>query len=128
MTVFKQSASRIGNRNFALLAVFLLLLSVAVPPSLSAAQTAQTQRVVQGKVFGPGDEPRPGAIVYLKDLKTLAVKSFISTQDGSYRFGQLAGSADYEVWAELGGRKSATRAVSSFDQKKQFTINLKLDK
>jgi hypothetical protein len=109
-------------------AVFALALPVISAALLPCATYAQQQRVVQGKVFGPNDEPRPGAVVYLKDMKTLGMKSFISTPDGSYHFGQLADAADYEVWAELDGKKSPTRGVSSFDQKKQYIINLKLGK
>src|SRR5580658_5968287 len=71
--------------------------AVWIGPSLVAQQT---QRVVQGKITDKSDAPLKGATVYLKDDHTLAVKSYIASDDGSYRFGQLAQSADYEVWAE----------------------------
>lgn len=125
MMSWKQLGQRSAVGVFAGLAVALLLVGAALLP---CASHAQQQRVVQGKVLGPSDEGKSGAVVYLKDMKTLGVKSSISTQDGSYRFGQLADAADYEVWAELDGKKSPTRGVSSFDQKKQYTINLKLSK
>lgn len=121
----KQSGSRSACKGVALVAIVWMAIGMMCLPSLSSAQQ---QRVIQGKVFGASDEPVSGAVVYLKDVKTLGVKSFISTQDGTYRFGQLADAADYEVWAEQGGKKSPSRAVSSFDQKKQYTINLKLGK
>ena len=119
----KQSGSR--SSGVAVIAVVLMAIGMTFLPSFSSAQQ---QRIIQGKVFDSNDGPLPGAVVYLKDVKTLGVKSFISTQDGSYRFGQLAEAADYEVWAEQGGRKSPNRAVSSFDQKKMYTINLKVGK
>jgi hypothetical protein len=119
-------AFRVAALRVVLAAPVVVLLSSVLLPCASYAQ--QQQRVVQGKVLGPNEEPKAGAVVYIKDLKTLSIKSFISTQDGGYHFGQLADSADYEVWAELDGKKSPTRGVSSFDQKKIYTINLKLAK
>jgi hypothetical protein len=85
------------------------------------------QRVVQGKVIDKSDGPLKGAVVYLKDTHTLSVKSGIAEDDGSYRFGQLAQNTDYEVWAEIGGKKSNIKAISSFDSKNIFYINLKID-
>ncbi|HVJ08875.1 MAG TPA: carboxypeptidase-like regulatory domain-containing protein [Acidisarcina sp.] len=121
----KRSGSRSAYRTLAYIAVVLVGLGIALLPSFSSAEQ---QRVIQGKVFGASEEPVSGAVVYLKDVKTLGVKSFISTSDGSYRFGQLSLAVDYEIWAEQGGKKSPTRTVSSFDQKTLYTINLKLSK
>ena len=96
--------------------------------ALSAEQRGPAQRVVQGKVVDADNKPIKGAVVYLKDTRTLSVKSFFSDDDGNYRFGQLSQTTDYEVWAENNGKKSAVKTVSSFDSKSQFTINLKIEK
>jgi hypothetical protein len=90
-------------------------------------QRGPVQRVVQGKVTDHSDAPLKGAVVYLKDGHTLAVKSFIADDQGGYRFGQLAQNTDYELWAESNGKKSSVKTISSFDTKNQFFINLKID-
>jgi hypothetical protein len=92
-----------------------------------AQQRGPVARTVEGKVIDKVEAPLKGAVVYLKDDHTLGVKSFIVDNDGHYRFGQLAQSTDYELWAELDGKKSNTRAISSFDNKNSFVINLKID-
>lgn len=94
---------------------------------LVAQDRGPVQRVVQGKVLSTSDAPVPNAVVYLKDMKSLAVKSFITGPDGVYRFGQLTPGVDYAVYAELNGKKSSVKTVSAFDAKNQFIINLHLD-
>jgi hypothetical protein len=91
------------------------------------AQRGPIDRTVEGKVTDKAETGLKGAVVYLKNDHTLAVKSFIVDDAGHYRFGQLAGSTDYELWAEVDGKKSGTRAISSFDNKNAFVINLKID-
>jgi hypothetical protein len=93
-----------------------------------AQQRGPEQRVVQGKVVDAGNAPIKGAIVYLKDSRNLAVKSYFSDTAGEYRFGQLSQNSDYSIWAENNGKKSAVKTISSFDNKNQFYINLKIDK
>jgi hypothetical protein len=90
-------------------------------------QRGPVQRVVQGKVMDKNEAAIKGAVVYLKDEHSQGVKSFISDDQGGFRFGQLAQNTDYEIWAESNGRKSAVKTISSFDTKNQFVINLKID-
>ncbi len=92
-----------------------------------AQQRGPVQRVLSGKVTDKGNAALPGAVVFLKDDHTLAVKSFISDDNGGYRFGQLSLNTDYEVWAEASGKKSAVKSISSFDSKPDIVINLKID-
>ncbi len=99
---------------------------VAVPGTqLQAQQTAQ--RVVQGKVVDKAEAGIKGATVYLKDGHTLAVRSYVASDDGAYRFGQLAQNADYQLWAEANGKKSAVKNISSFDTRNEFNITLKIE-
>jgi Carboxypeptidase regulatory-like domain len=93
-----------------------------------AQDRGPAQRVVQGKVVDGANAPIKGAVVYLKDSRSLSVKSYFSDDQGGYRFGQLSQTSDYEVWAENNGKKSSVKNISSFDNKSQFYINLKIDK
>jgi hypothetical protein len=104
----------------------LTLVAAGVP--VFAQDRAPAQRVVQGKVVDKADAVVNGAVVYLKDDHSLAVKSYITDVQGTYRFGQLAQNTDYELWAESNGKKSSVKTISSFDSKDQFYINLKIDK
>ena len=97
------------------------------PVDVFAEQKGPAQRVVQGKVVDKSDAPLNGAIVYLKDTHSLAVKSNITDATGAYRFGQLAQNVDYELWAVSSEKKSPTKTISSFDNKNEFFINLKID-
>jgi hypothetical protein len=102
--------------------------SVVTPvASLFAQQRGPVQRVVQGRVMDKSDALLQGAVVYLKDGHSLAVKSFISNEQGTYRFGQLAQNTDYEIWAERDGKKSPVKTISSFDSKNQIYIDLRID-
>jgi hypothetical protein len=95
-------------------------------PTVSVAQQPAA-RVVQGKVELGNGSPVKGAIVYLKNAKTLEVRTYISTDDGSFRFGQLNPDASYAVWAEYQGHKSKEKGVSSFDNKKVVDLTLKVE-
>ena len=55
------------------------------------------------------DKPIANAVVYLKNAKTLAIKTYISQSDGTYRFPELSLNVDYEVSAQKDGKKSNTR-------------------
>lgn len=94
-------------------------------PQIAEAQNFG-QRTIQGKIIGDGDAPVAGATVFLKNLKTRTVKSFTSTEDGSFRFAQVGMVDDYEVWAEQAKKKSAVKTVSSFDSRKLVEFDLRL--
>jgi hypothetical protein len=120
-------ARRIGRCMSAHLVFSGLLMGPSVFFALPNAAIAQTtQRVVQGKVELSSGGMAKGAIVYLKNGKTLEVRTYISTADGSYRFGQLNSDADYTVWAEYQGKKSKEKTISSFDTKAVFNVLLKI--
>jgi Carboxypeptidase regulatory-like domain len=84
-------------------------------------------RSVEGVVKDGKDEPLEGAVVQLKDTKTLQVRSFITKEDGAYRFHGLNTNVDYQVKAERQGAVSGPKTVSVFDSRKQIVINFKLE-
>jgi len=111
----------VGVRHARTTAILLFLVCMLA----TAAGLAQsgTARSVEGKVYAQS-APLSSAVVYLQDTKTNNIKSFISTQDGSYRFGQLSSDIDYQLWAEFKGKKSDKKTISSFNSKKQLVIDL----
>jgi D-serine deaminase-like pyridoxal phosphate-dependent protein len=118
---------RIGRWLGAPLLLSGLLMEPCVFLALPTPAVAQTNdRVVQGKVELSSGGMAKGAIVYIKNAKTLEVRTYISADDGSYRFGQLSQDTDYTVWAEYQGKKSKERTISSFDSKKVFNIVLRI--
>jgi hypothetical protein len=122
MKQFIQAAARVNRLRATAVALFAVFLLVSV----AAIAQSNAARSVEGKVYGPQSTPQNSAVVYLQDSKTNNIKSFISTQDGSYRFGQLSPDVDYQLWAEYKGKKSDKKAISSFNSKKQLTIDLHL--
>ena len=106
------------QRRLTLAAVLLLLAA-----SAAFAQNVK-YKTLQGKVFGNGEAVLSGAIVYLQDSKANTIRSFISTQDGSYRFGQISPDIDYTVWAKYKEEKSPSKTISSFDSRRDLIIDL----
>jgi hypothetical protein len=84
-------------------------------------------RLLYGKVLDASDNPLPDAVVYLTNTRTRAVKTYIVSADGSYRFPALSTAIDYEVYAQYKGRKSDIKAVSQFDDRSQVYLDLKID-
>jgi len=102
------------------------LACLCVYGSLLAEQKESSLRTLTGHVFGAESQPLSKAIVYLKNTKTLTVKTYISEADGSYRFPALAVNVDYEVYADYQGARSDTKTLSAFDNRKQVNITLRI--
>ena len=98
-------------------------LLVALP---AAHAQASAMRSLSGVVTDKGGNKAVGAVVHLKDTRSLAQRSYITTDDGTFRFSQLSTSGDYEVWATLNDKKSPSKTISSFDSKKEVDVALKL--
>jgi len=106
----------------------LLSLPVAVAQKKNKGDENSNTRSVQGSVNAPDDSPVSGAVVQLKNDKTLQIRSFITKEDGNYYFHGLSPDVDYELKADYQGASSPTKMLSSFDSRKEAVINLKLNK
>jgi hypothetical protein len=109
-----------------LLGALLVVGAAGAPP----AQDTNT-RSVQGVVRGLSDEAVEGAVVKLKNSKTLQIRSYFTDEKGEYIFHGLTRDVDYELRAEWKqGDKdlaSAPRNLSMFDSRRKAIVNLKLE-
>ena len=117
--------SRRALKTASLIASALVLVMSVTASSLPDKKDKQQGRLLFGKVLDDQDNPVPGAIVYLTNTRTHAVKTYIIGQDGTYRFPGLS-NVDYEVYAQYNGRKSDTKSVSQFDDRSQVYVDLKI--
>lgn len=68
----------------------------------------------------------PSGVVYLKNVKTQGVKTYIADDSGSYRFSGLDPNVDYEIHAEHNDVTSSVRTISSYDSRRDINLTLKL--
>jgi len=113
-------------------AALLLLLGLPAvawqfPSSSTRRASRITSRTLTGLVLDKSDKPISNAVVYLKNTKTLAVKTFIALNDGSYRFPELSPNIDYELYAEKDGKRSDSKVLSQFDDRPKPNINLRIN-
>ena len=115
------------KRIWTVFAVFLL--ACCIPASFGQAKKKgePTTRSVQGAVTNADDSAAPGAVVQLKNMKSLQIRSFITKEDGTYHFYELSPDVDYELKADFQGAASGSKTLSSFDSRREATINLKLN-
>ena len=125
---FLQMARLHGVRILTLAAIFgSTAVFLNVTGKAAYADAVSTQRSVRGFVVSPANQPISGAIVYLTNTRTMGVESYITQQDGGYRFEQLSPNDDYKVWAQFDGKKSKSKTLSSFDDRSVFHVILKID-
>ena len=84
-------------------------------------------RAVTGTIRMVDDSLVDGAVVQLKNTKSMQVRSFITKTDGVYQFQGLSTNVDYELKAEAKGMVSPERTLSSFDDRKRAIVHLKLE-
>ena len=118
------------KRFTAIAAILLVSGAMFVFPTANATavfQRGQAEvRTLVGRVVDDREQPLQKAIVYLKNTKNLAIKTYISEPDGTFRFSGLAPNIDYEVYAEHEGARSDSKTLSGFDSRRQVSVTLKI--
>lgn len=113
-------------------AIFHLALVVALGFVLAFPGAAQDKksdeqlRTIRGVVLDKDETPVPSSVVYLLNVKSQSVKTYIADDSGNYRFSGLDPNVDYEVHAENNDTASPTHTVSSFDSRRDIELVLKL--
>lgn len=113
-------------KRFAILSLVIALVTIAFAQNKKSKEPAE--RSVSGIVTDEKDMPVPGAVVQLKNTRTLEVRSFIAKEQGDYYFHGLATDVDYQLKADANGLSSGTKTLSSFDTHTDVRINLQLKK
>ena len=103
-----------------------LILPIALPARAQDQKGDLQLRTIRGTVVDKDENPAPASVVYLLNVKTQSVKTYIADNAGLYRFSGLDPNIDYEVHAEKDNMTSATRTVSSFDSRRDIEVVLKL--
>ena len=135
-TTKKKMNKRPARRHmaFALAALTLALPAAASDARIEGAHiaggqfggrpTTTKERTIDGKVVNKAETPLPGSVVYLKDTRSLSVKTYICDDAGHFHFGQLSQNTDYDLWADSNGTRSKTKSISSFDDKSSYYFTL----
>ena len=112
-----------------LMLAFALCLAAATPSGAQSKEQKKAEaqlRTVHGSVLDKTESPVPSSVVYLKNLKNQAVKTYIADDTAHYRFSGLDPNVDYEIHAENADATSPTRTVSSYDTRRDIELTLKL--
>ena len=110
------------------LAIALLWLWFPVSsPAQRGLNDETAVRSVEGTVANGAGSPLEGAVVQLKNLKGLQIRSFVTQTDGKYQFQGLSFNVDYELKATHDGKSSGAKTLSTFDSRKKATITLVVD-
>ena len=111
---------------------FLFIVAfLALAGGTALAQDAKREaqlRTVHGIVQDKSENLVSESVVFLKNTRTNVLRSSYTDNTGKYRFSGLDPNSDYEIHAEKEGSKSSTHTVSSFDGRKDITMNLKIEK
>ena len=90
------------------------------------AQANFGQRVVNGVVLNADGGVLTSATVFLRNTKNKSIRSYTTAADGHFRFAQVNMADDFDLWAEKESRKSPSKTVSSWDSRKEVSVELRI--
>ena len=115
------------NILFSAVLIFACVLTAAAAPPGGKQKEDPNTRSVQGSVEDSSGNLIDGAVVQLKNTKSLKVISYITQKEGTYSFLGLSKDVDYEIKADFRGGSSPVRTLSVYDSRKKAIINLKVE-
>ena len=112
--------------------ILLLLFSMSLPLEAQLfprgrKDTGPKPKNIHGAVQDARGKAIVGARVYVRDMKTNVVRTLTTDQEGLYKVYALPPTGDYEVYAELKGKASEKKVVSSFLNREDNVINFQLE-
>ena len=117
-----------GGFSLVVLALIFVAAGLVAAQDQKDKKGQQALRTVHGSVVDKNENAAPTSVVYLLNVKTQDVKTYIADDAGNFRFSGLDPNVDYEIHAEHDDLTSATRTVSSFDSRRDIALNLKLSR
>jgi Carboxypeptidase regulatory-like domain len=103
-----------------------ILIALAIAAFFRVNAQDLNARSVQGTVYDAQERTLPSAIIYLHNLRTQRVRTYISSRKGRYHFSGLTPYDDYEVYAEFDGSSSDSKTISGSDSQRDLVIDLKV--
>jgi Carboxypeptidase regulatory-like domain len=100
---------------------------IAVLLLLAATLLLAQARVLDGTVRDQDGHPLVGAVVQMRDLNSLNIRSSITQKDGRYHFGGVSTNTSYRLQAKYRDYSSHVRHLSQFDGRKSAVIDLTVD-
>ncbi len=77
--------------------IFTLLFFFVLTTTAQDSKKEAQLRTVHGVVSDKSENPLPNSVVFLKNLRTNAVRSNFADTEGNYRFSGLDPNADYRM-------------------------------
>jgi hypothetical protein len=101
---------------------------VALPARAGQGPPGSELREVRGSTVDKDKRPVASAVIYLQNVRTLAVKTYLSEDRGQYHFSGLDPDVDYKLHAEQNDQTSSNHTISSFKSNKKMVVILKIDR